>query len=55
VSENTAADRLLILARAASRRLDEANDELNRAEVEHRIAWANYDAYVGKQANTGVK
>lgn len=54
---DAAEDRLLILARGASRRLDEANAALHEAEVQNRIAWQNYDAYVdGRRtpADTGA-
>jgi hypothetical protein len=52
MSENTAADRLLIIARGASRRHEDALSALDDAEREKRIAWENYDAYVGKHSTS---
>ena len=50
--KDIAEDRLLILARAASRRLEEANAALHDAEREKRIAWQDYDDYVDGKRST---
>lgn len=51
---STGAEKLLILARGASRRHAEAIENLNIAEVDKRIAWENYDAYMRDRGKTFV-